>query len=84
MPRVKGYLPSQQVEHQRKLLARRCRAMLAEAKISKSEVARYLNVSPQSICQQFDRDSITTSTLIAICTMTNAEADKIAELLKVR
>lgn len=84
MPRIKGFTAEQKVEHQRKLLAERCSILLAKAHLTKSDVARYLDTSPQSVCQQFKKNSITTSVLIAVLTMTDAEPDVIVDMMKVR
>lgn len=84
MPRIKGFTPEQKVEHQRILLAERCSMLLSKAHLTKSDVARYLNTSPQSICQQFKNNSITTSVLIAVLTLTDAEPDVIVNMMKVR
>ena len=84
MPRIKGFTPEQKVEHQRKMLAERCSMRLSKAHLTKSDVARYLDASPQSICLQFKNNSITTSVLIAVLTLTDAEPDVIVNMMKVR
>ena len=84
MPRIKGFLTEQKVEYQRQLLADRCSLMLFKAGLNMSDVARFLDISPQAVSQQFKTKSITTSVLIAVFTLVDASSEEIANTMKVR
>ena len=49
-----------------------------------SDVARFLDISPQAVSQQFKTKNITTSVLIAVFTLVDASSEEIANTMKVR
>lgn len=83
MPRIKPLVPKQKIEYQRKVLTERCERIMRSEDISKTKVASYLEISPQSVAQQFQRKHITMEVFITVCTLANINGDVLGEIVKV-
>lgn len=73
----------EKLEQQHAKITDTCEYQLFKAKRSKSEVARYLGVSPAAVCCQFTRKSITTPVLMAVVTLTDMDAESVKQMLTV-
>lgn len=83
MPRTKGFTNEQKIEHQRELLSDRLDLLLYKNKIPKKKVAEYVGISNQALCKQFRDNVITIPVLMAVITLTDAEAGSVEKMLKI-
>jgi hypothetical protein len=60
-----------------------CERQLAKNHVSKTAVANYLGITPQSAWQQFKEKRITADMLIAVVTLTDMDADEVKKLLTI-
>ena len=83
MPRTVGYTGEQKIRHQQELLAHRCKVLLYDRGITMTKVAEYVGITPQALHWQFRNNRVTTDVLIAVISLTNADAETCEKLIKI-
>lgn len=84
MPRVRGFTIDQKMQHQQDILVEELEVLLTRNKLTKSDIAKYLEITPQTVCYQFRAKNISLSVLMAIISLTNADAELIKRMLQIK
>ena len=64
-------------------LAETCELLMRRNHIKKTEIADLLGVTPQAVSYQFRNNQISMEVFMCVVTLTNAEPEKIKELLTI-
>nr|DAG30960.1 MAG TPA: putative transcriptional regulator [Caudoviricetes sp.] len=83
MPRVKGLTTEQKIDYQKNRLAETCELLMRRNHVKKTEIADLLGVTPQAVSYQFRNNQISMEVFMCVVTLTNAEPEKIKELLTI-
>jgi plasmid maintenance system antidote protein VapI len=85
MPRVRGYTARQKLDFQKKHMAETCEILLVKNRVTKKKVADFVGITPETVCQQLHgRQNISTGVLIAIISLTDADAETVINMLKIK
>lgn len=73
----------QRVYAKQSKLSHWCEGKMKENKVSQKQLAMYLAVTPQNICQRFANESVTISMLIGICSLCDIDPDDLWRALTI-
>jgi predicted transcriptional regulator len=83
MPKVRGLTVAQKIDYQRERISDVCEFALIKARVSKTEVAEYVGVTPQAVWNQFRNKKLTTEVLMASVTLSGMDAETVKNMLTI-
>lgn len=81
MPRVRGLTEKQRIADKKRLLSRKCKAIMSEYGIKQTDVAELTGVTNQAVSYQLNSGNLQTETLIAIVTLSDMPGEDLKRIL---
>jgi predicted transcriptional regulator len=83
MPAV-ALTPQQKFLRQRRRMSEECDVLLFRKKLSHTQVAEFMGITPQAVNQQFRDHKVTVDTAMAVFYLTDAKPEDIANIMKMK